>query len=175
MYYEFTAFYKRDTYFVYSEDNAIDWIEFETGGSKKNIQQIIYNVDKIDTYIDKYDVLPTMGLPLVSSKFKEVFTDLISIDIEFFSTTIIDEKGNKNENFYAMNILNVIPCLDKEKSIIETKEYGITIKKLRIIPNALKNYSIARMEEHASYIIVTEDFKRKSNEGKLKGIKFISE
>ena len=103
MYYEFSEFYKRDVYFVYSENNPVDWNEFVNGENKNVIQPIVYNVDKIDTYINTYDVLPTIGLPLVSLRFKEVFTDLISIDVDFSKTVIVDKKGIRNENFYILN------------------------------------------------------------------------
>jgi len=105
--------------------------------------------------------LPTIGVPLVSYKFKELFLHLSdSMEIEFFPTNIIDNNGNNNDLFFALNILHVVPCLDKEKSIFEIDSDGYySIKKWFINPQELKSYSIVRMKEHSSYIIVSEEFK----------------
>jgi len=181
-FYELTEFYKRDVYFVYSEEeNPVSWLELITGERKSfNDFPLIYEVDKIDTYINKYDILPYIGIPLVSEKFKNLFCDLEEDgQIQFFKTKIIDKNGNFNRDFFAVNILNVISCMDSEKSIVETKKYGdeiiINIKKLYIKPNSLNKYSIVRMKEHNSYIIVTENFKKRCNEANLKGIDFVEE
>lgn len=181
-FYELTEFYKRDVYFVYSEEkNPVSWIELQSGEKKcfDNIP-LVYEVDKIDTYISKYDILPVIGIPLVSEKFKNLFYDLEeSGQIQFFETKIIDKKGNLNSDFFAVHILNVIPCMDNEKSIVETKKYGdaviTNVKKLYIKPSSLNKYLIVRMKEHYSYIIVTENFKKRCNEAKLKGIEFVEE
>jgi hypothetical protein len=76
-----------------------------------------------------------------------------------------------------MNILNILPVMDKEKSIFEYKKYGeaniLSIKKLYIINNGLKEHSIIRLKEHASYIIVSEEFKNRCIKEKLKGLNFL--
>jgi hypothetical protein len=182
MYYELTDFYKRDTYFVYSEErNPVSWTELRTGEKHFfNNVPIIYEADKIDTDINNYDILPYIGIPLVSAKFKELFYDLEeSAQVQFFKAKIEDKRGNLNGDFFALNILNVIPCMDMEKSIYETKVYGKTtsysIKKLYIRPNSLQDFSIARMKEQDSYIVVSENFKKRCDKAHLKGIKFLEE
>jgi hypothetical protein len=177
MYYRLLEFYKRDVYFVYSEDkNSIDWTEFRKAKNINTDIPVLYEVDKIDNYISDYDILPVIGAPLVSKKFKEVFKECIGTEMDFLQSIIIDKKGNKNEEFLVLNILNKISCMDTEKSIIEKTKYGTTkIKKLFLTPNSLENKSIVRMEEHNSYIIVTEEFKKRCEEAGLKGIEFIEE
>ena len=179
MYYELSEFYKRDVYFLYDEENNIQIREFEKGIKTDVEKELLYRVDKIDEYLSEYDILPTFNAPLVSLKFISLFKDLENHEIQFINVTIIDDKGNINKDFYLLNVLRVLPCMDSEKSIVEEKKYGsasvMTIKKLYLIPNSLNNFLIVRMEEKKSYIIVTEEFKKRCEEAGLKGVDFIEE
>ncbi|MGQ7854992.1 Imm43 family immunity protein [Pedobacter sp. WC2501] len=179
MYYELSEFYKRDVYFLYDEENNIQIREFEKGIKIDVEKELLYRVDKIDEYLSEYDILPTFNAPLVSLKFISLFKDLENHEIQFINVTIIDDKGNINKDFYLLNVLRVLPCMDTEKSIVEEKKYGsasvMTIKKLYLIPNSLNNFLIVRMEEKKSYIIVTEEFKKRCEEAGLKGVDFIEE
>jgi len=179
MYYELSEFYKRDVYFLYDEENNIQIREFEKGIKIDVEKELLYRVDKIDEYLSEYDILPTFNAPLVSLKFISLFKDLENHEIQFINITIIDDKGNINKDFYLLNVLRVLPCMDTEKSIVEEKKYGsasvMTIKKLYLIPNSLNNFLIVRMEEKKSYIIVTEEFKKRCEEAGLKGVDFIEE
>jgi len=87
--------------------------------------------------------------------------------------------GNQDESFFVANILVSIPCMDKERSIYENKQYGkssiMKIKKLSIIDGSLNGCSVVRMKEHQSYIIVTEYFKNLCEKSNLKGFNFIEE
>jgi hypothetical protein len=177
MYFQFSEFYKRDIYFEYSDDeNEISQYDFTEGIKVEITNPLYYKVDKIDSYIKSYDVLPTLGPPLVSKRFKELFKDIEGRELDFFSAEITDMNGNAENDFYVLNILNKIPCLDEQRSITEKTSYGtLRIKKLFILPNALGLKNIVRMEEHESYIIVTEEFKKRCNEVHLKGFSFIEE
>lgn len=179
MYYELSEFYKRDVYFLYDEENNIQIREFEKGIKIDVEKELLYRVDKIDEYLSEYDILPTFNAPLVSLKFISLFKDLENHEIQFINVTIIDDKVNINKDFYLLNVLRVLPCMDTEKSIVEEKKYGsasvMTIKKLYLIPNSLNNFLLVRMEEKKSYIIVTEEFKKRCEEAGLKGVDFIEE
>lgn len=177
MYYQFSDFYKRDVSFVFDdENNDIEYSVFNEGNKINIKENILYLVDKIDAYISSYDILPTIGAILVSEKFKNTFLELSDKELQFIPAIIKDEKGNENNNFFALNILNIISCMDMEKSVTEKTRYGtIKIKKLVFTPNSLNNLDIIRMEEHNSYVIVTEKFKKRCEEANLKGIEFIEE
>ena len=146
MYFEMTEFYKRDVYFVFDEEKNknLDTFSFENG-QKLNINfPLIYNVDKLDNYINTYDLLPTFGsTTLVSNKFRSVFNDL-NDTVQYLNTKIVDIKGHHNENFFLLNILNILPVMDVERSVYEFKKYGdaeiLNIKKLFIKDNGLKEY-----------------------------------
>ena len=72
-YYELYEKYKRSVYFFYSEENKIDRFDFFKGKQVASEEPIIYEVDKIDTYLEKYDYLPVAdGPPLVRTRFRVV-------------------------------------------------------------------------------------------------------
>ncbi len=182
MYFRLSEFYRRDISFVYSvHENPINWLEIRSGKKINCDKPLIFKVDKIDNYLESYDILPTIGIPLISSNFKSIFYDLVDLEIELIPAIIIDKNGNKNEKFFALNILQVIKCLDKEKSIFDyevDEEDGFesyTIQKYFIESNALSSSSIVRMKEHDSFIIVTEKFKQRCENANLKGIGFLPE
>ena len=178
MYYRLNAFYKRDVYFQYAEENSIQYNTFEKGELLKLEEEIIYQVDKIDDYLNSYDILPTYGTPLVSSKFVKLFKGYEK-DVQFLKVVIKAKDGNTNNNYYIPNILKVVPCLDEDRSTIETKRYGSAvikvIKQLYIIPNSIQNSLMIRMKEKSSYIIVTDKFKALCEAANLKGINLIEE
>ena len=177
MYFQFSDFYKRDVYFGYSDDkNDVPQYDFTEGIKIETSSVLLYEVDKIDSYIKSYDLLPTFDPPLVSDRFKKLFTDLQGSELDFFTAKIIDTKGKNEDGFYALNILHKIPCLDRQRSITQKTSYGtLKIKKLFIVPNSLGSKSIVRMEEHQSYIIATEEFKRRCEDAGLRGIEFVPE
>ena len=71
MYYEFSEFYKRDVYFVLNQElSGIDYLSLLAGQVINPDRPLVFNVDRIDSYIEKYDVLPTFSTPLVSARFK---------------------------------------------------------------------------------------------------------
>lgn len=177
-YYELFEKYKRSLYFFYDNDkNKIDGFDFYKSEKKEIATPLYYKVEKIDSYLDEYDYLPvSSGPPLVSKKFKETFSDLENNQLQFFPTVIKDEKKNISNNFYTMNILNLVEGLDKKLSVYDINKYGTyKIKKLKLIPNCLKDYEIVRLKEKPSYIIVTEIFKKRCEEAKLKGLDFVPE
>ncbi len=178
MYFRFAAFYKRDTTFVFSEEkNQMKLFELRTGKTLSN-KLLEFEVDKIDNYINSYDLLPTFDAPLVSARFKKTFEDLVH-DLQFVNALITDKKNNHNDNFYYMNILNVLPIMDKNRSVFEEEKYGnatyIDVEKLYVLEGSLKEHSIVRMKEDDSYIIITEEFKKRCDDAKLKGTHFREE
>ena len=173
MYFKFSDFYKRDVYFRYADSNVVEQGNFDNGVKIKQSEVLYYNVDKIDSYLTSYDVLPTFGPRLVITKFKEIFEDINEKEIQFFPAIIRDSKDYTIEGFYTLNILHCIPCLDFTKSIVKKTSYGgLRIDELHILPNSLDPYNIVRMEEHRSFIIVTQKFKQICEHHKLKGFYF---
>ena len=177
-YYELYEKYKRSAYFFYSEENKIDRFDFFKGKMVESDEPIIYEVDKIDTYLEKYDYLPVAdGPPLVSKRFREVFDHLEKeLQIAYLSTKIIAENGEINDNYFVMVLLKIFKGIDFEKSIVKKDSFGtIQIQKLFLTENFMLNSSICRLEEKKSVIIVSEEFKKISLKHKLKGMDFVEE
>lgn len=176
-YYELYEKYKRNLYFFYSEKNSISGFDYCSSKKTETSEPLIYNVEKIDDYLSEYDYLPvSSGFPLVSERFRKVFTDIEGSQIEFLNATIISKNGIINNDFLSLNILNCYKGMDKEKSIFEINKFGILkIKKLSLNPKFMKNDLISRLDEKKSIIIVNEIFKSLCLQNKLKGMDFVEE
>ncbi|MFS2382148.1 imm11 family protein [Bacteroides fragilis] len=177
MCFELSDYYKRDTTFVLNENESdINTSALKVGEVINIKKPLVFNVDRIDSYITDYDLLPTLNTPLISARFKDTF-DYLRDDLQFVNAVIIDKKNNRNSDYYLLNILNVLPVMNKSTSVFEIKKYGkaevMNIKRLYI--EGLNDHSIVRMAEHKSYIIVSDDFKKRCEEAKLNGINFIPE
>lgn len=180
MYFQLSEFYKREICFFYDEDkNPIPFYDFDEYISKQTIETIFYKVDKIDSYINQYDILPTSGPLLVSKKFIDSFSKLIKTEIDYFPANITDDKGITNTDFFALKINNIIPCFDYENSTYEEVDYddgeppSLESIELKILNNSLRAFSIVRMLEDPYVIIISNNFKKICEANKLKGFDFI--
>lgn len=181
MYYKLSCFYKRDVFFFYSDENGYDRRELEKGNRCQIKGNLIYVVDKFDTYLSAYDILPTVGPPLVSAKFKEIIeqhceNDCVFIPVEIKST----ETKEHNNDFFVMIVSNSVVCLNKEKSeykpsIKSIPDGPISINYVVYIPDSLGVHHIVRMEESKHLIIVDEVFVNLCKENKVNGVTFIKE
>ena len=95
----FQIFTKETFYFRYADSNVVEQGNFDNGVKIKQSEVLYYNVDKIDSYLTSYDVLPTFGPRLVSTKFKEIFEDINEKEIQFFPAIIRDSKDYTIEGF----------------------------------------------------------------------------
>ncbi|TKI69487.1 hypothetical protein FC756_09065 [Lysinibacillus mangiferihumi] len=179
-YYQLYSNYRRDVFFDYTEKNTFNQYDLEEGNVYPLDEKLSYSVDKFDTYLNEYDILPTIGGLLVSLKFKKLVERLGS-DCQFISAVITSAKsGEVNETFFVMNILNVIPCLDMEKSeykpLLKSLPDGpIKLLSIKYVPNSLKGHHIVRMKEYTGNIIVDELFIKACKEEKIKGVMFVKE
>lgn len=176
-YFEVYEKYKRSIYFFYSNENKDDGFSFCKGIDIKTEKELIYNVEKIDDYINKYDFLPvSSGPPLVSKRFRDCFSELEEkLELKYYKSKIIDEEGVENNDFLVLNILSSRIGLDKENSITEVNKYGIfKIKKLALLSDFMDDLIMTRLEEKKSIIIVSEIFKEIFKKNKLKGVDFVS-
>ncbi|MBE1555923.1 imm11 family protein [Sporosarcina limicola] len=179
-YYQLYGDYRRDVYFSYSEKNTYDQSDLEKGIVYPLDEKLYYSVDKFDSYLNKYNMLPTIGGALVSLKLKKLIEGLGS-DCQFIPTVITStETGETNESFFVMNVLNVVSCLDMEKSeyrpLIKSLPDGpIKLLSIKYVPNSLNGHHIVRMKEYTGNIIVDDVFVKACKEEKIKGINFVKE
>lgn len=173
MFFEMQEFYYKDVYFCYSDKNVISYIDAFTSTSS-NIDNMYYDVDYLDDTVNQYDILPTLGLPLVSQRFFDLFKDKLGKDINLIPAFIMDSEGRVNSHFYALQVLTCYECIDFVRSQISYKNYGnrlwMTIENLIIDMNKVGSASIFSLKEKHRYIIVNKAVKEQCE--KLKGFEF---
>ena len=172
-----STMYKRDTSFTFCEaENTLKFSDVQNCKIVLSLNDPLkYQTDRIDDYILQYDVLPTIGGLLVSSKFKLIFSNIENADVQYIPVAIYDENGKRCEQFFCMNVLNSISVLDKKRSVYLPSKWDKS--KINIIQpfyynDNMTNHLIVRMKECNSFIIVSESFKELAEEKKLKGITF---
>ncbi|AVK96346.1 hypothetical protein FCT18_07895 [Lysinibacillus sphaericus] len=179
-YYQLYSNYRRDVFFDYTEKNTFNQYDLEEGNVYPLDEKLSYSVDKLDTYLNDYDILPTIGGLLVSLKFKQLVERLGS-DCQFIPAVISSTKsGEINETFFVMNVLNLVPCLDWENSeykpLLKSLPDGpIKLLTIKYVPNSLEGHHIVRMKEYTGNIIVDELFIKACKEEKIKGVMFVKE
>lgn len=180
-----SSLYKRDTSFNFCDnENRLNFLDFQNCEKIETIKSpLIYRVDKIDDYILQYDVLPTIGGILVSSKFKMVFNAIEDIEVQYIPVIIRDKQQQECNNFFCLNILSYVSVLDRKRSVFLPYEWAdddddedvIDIIQPFYYLNNMGTHLIVRMEEDKSFIIVSELFKEMVEKNKLKGISLDSE
>lgn len=103
MLYKMSSLYKRDTSFTFcDEENSFHFLDVQSCREIAILESaLIYQVDRIDDYLLKYDVLPTIGGILVSSKFKSIFSDLENKEVQYLPVVIRDRKKQGALTFFA--------------------------------------------------------------------------
>ncbi len=179
-YYRLVPFYKRDVYFHQDDQkNQIKAFEVESGMSFLITDSVYYKVDKLDKYVNKYDMLPSIGAPLISLKLKRIIEEMSSDTCEFLPAIIESEKGEVNTDFFALNIKAFTDCFDEQKSDFDMSNNDPN--KIGRIKSIYFNYSkigqehIYRMSIRPSMIIVSETFVEKYKKNRLKGLLFAKE
>ena len=179
-YFRLLASYKRDVYFFYSDENKYNRFDLEKGIPYSKSEKLLYVVDRLDSYLEQYDILPTVGGKLVSLKLKTLIEGLGS-DCEFIPAIIKStDTGETNESYFVMNVLNLVPCLDHNKSDYEPlvksiPDGPISINFVALIPDSLNGYHVVRMKESKEEIVVDEVFVNACRKEKIKGILLVKE
>ncbi|WP_300480254.1 DUF1629 domain-containing protein [Shewanella sp.] len=158
-FFELDACYHRDVYFVYSEQNEQPYIDSFTK-PLNGVTPLYYEVDVLDEAITQYDILPTIGLPLVSSLFVEQFRAVSDKEVQFIPAQIRDNSGDINHQFYAMKVLKRFACIDMNRSQVSYRRYGecqsLQIQTLVIDASKVEGTSIFSLQEKLAYIIVNQ-------------------
>lgn len=179
-YYRLSEFYKRDVSFSFSEENKYEKAALENATPFVGDEMLLFTVDKLDSYLTSYDLLPTIGPPLVSARWKEMVGQVAPGDCEFIPAKIIADNGEINDQFYAMNILHAVACLDRDRSevrpLIRSMPDGpLKIISLSLNTAALAGHQLVRMAEAKPFIIVSEAIVEAYKSQQLKGAQFVKE
>ena len=112
-----------------------------------------------------------LSVLVVPSKAREALEKLIAPHVEFLS--LIELKGEK---LFAVNVIEVLHCLDREASNItfspDDPTRIIHIGKFVFIPRKLKRVPVFKVPEWPGAIFVSEEFVQLVVEAKLRGAGF---
>lgn len=179
-YFRLLVSYKRDVYFFYSDENPYNRFDLEKGMAYVQHDKLLYVVDRLDSELEQYDILPTVGGKLVSLKLKKLIEKLGS-DCEFIPAIIKStETGETNDSYFVMNVLNLIPCLDHNRSdydlLVNSRPEGpISLNFIALIPESLNGHHVVRMKESKEEIVVDEVFVKACRKEKIKGVLLVKE
>ena len=179
-YFRLLVSYKRDVYFFYSDENPYNRFDLEKGMAYVQHDKLLYVVDRLDSELEQYDILPTVGGKLVSLKLKKLIEKLGS-DCEFIPAIIKStETGETNDSYFVMNVLNLIPCLDHNRSdydlLVNSRPNGpISLNFIALIPESLNGHHVVRMKESKEEIVVDEVFVKACRKEKIKGVLLVKE
>ncbi len=132
---------------------------------------------KQDDILKRFDSFTNnSSSPLVNQKIIDILLDLIPDEVQFFDAKLICKDGILT-NYKLLNITQKVMGLDRERSVFSTFQ-GCnnisSIKSLRLLPNCMGPYQLARDAEYFSNILVTDKIKAAFEREKVKGVKFVS-
>jgi hypothetical protein len=110
------------------------------------------------------------GSPLISERAMLELKSFSQNKIQFLPVTY-----NGNQTLYLINVIEVIDCLDRERSIIKRSYEGkiITVKKHEFIKERLENADIFKIPEAINFTIyVSDNVKKFIEESGLIGFEF---
>ncbi len=137
----------------------ICWFTGEKIDQKKLPNPIIYNTD---SSMNPEDFpLHSDSSFLVSDKILNILKALEIVGFDYYPAKIIKSKKKIYNNYYVLNILNVLDCLDKEKSKFKIKEFGpakvYMFKKISFSEDKIpKDVKIFRINESTNVFINQE-------------------
>lgn len=110
--------------------------------------------------------------PVLSERAKDILAPLISPYAEFLPLIVL--YGN---NYYALNVVNLVECLDYERSEIlfapDEPSRILSISRTYFIENKLDTSPIFKISEWPSYVFVRRSFMDKVLENHLTGFIFV--
>jgi hypothetical protein len=113
---------------------------------------------------------------LVSSRIVAILKELNVLGVDFYKSEIVRPNGEIIKDYYTLNILNRISCLDKEKSDFKIKKFGpaeiYDFKKICLdkskIPSSVKLF---RLDEDGTLVFVDQTIKEEFEKEGITGIK----
>lgn len=151
----------------------IDFIAGETIRAKVPLIQLV--ADSREKFADYQFTLP--GLPLFSSKLRNVLEEIGIHNIQYFDTQFLLKNGKLIRDDYKIaNVIGVAKCFDWERSKYDDSKraYGIVthIDELVLDLSLVGDRRLFRMAENASILLVADSVKECLEEEKVTGIRF---
>lgn len=158
----------------YDFENSTDTAELRMGAPAPEdfgIGRIFFDVRL--KKLGPYDILPMTGGPLLlGRRLKEFMSQSAGNDLEFLPAKVIAKDGESSD-YFLMNVLNKIPCVDKEKSKREPKLtmiYSVVPGGLVLVDDCMQGHQIVRDASLHSLILVSDELAEKLRQADFKGL-----
>jgi hypothetical protein len=116
------------------------------------------------------------GIPIISENFKEFLENELSDEIKFFQIEKIKTNINDKSQFYLINILEIIDCVDFENSEIKLYEGTSVIEKaqkIKFLEGLINQRNIFRVNRIPKDYFISNNLADAIISNKLNGIKLI--
>ncbi|WP_162862513.1 imm11 family protein [Acetivibrio cellulolyticus] len=115
---------------------------------------------------------------LVSSRITKILKDNCISGVDYYNSEIIFSNGFVIKDYFTLNILNVVDCLDKDLSKYEVKKFGSAeiylFDKIAIdIIKVPKDTKLFHLKNHVTHTIVHASIKEELENANVTGIEFI--
>ena len=119
------------------------------------------------------------GIMLISGKIASILQGLNVPNIDYYPSVIVRPNGEIIEDYYTINILNVIECVDFDKSDYEKRIYPRSwipdFRKMVLDEKLIdKGITLFRLKERRTLVAVHESIVKECEKQGVTGINFIS-
>lgn len=125
-------------------------------------------IEELDKNAKIYDYCKMANIPILSEKAVHTLRDFLEGKVEILPCE------HDTGTYYAINIINVIDCIDYEKADIDQTKVVPEITKYAFIQSLLEGEKIFKIPQYkVTKIYVTDEFRKRVLESNLTGFEFI--
>ena len=167
---------KNFTFIEEFELNNFDSFSIITG--KDIVDEVEFSKIKLFVDIKRPDFPDYLGnslsFPIISRKLLDLIESDIKNDCQIIEAPLyFKESGKKINDYYVLNILSLIDCLDEKKSELLDFMNKKIVQELYVSPEKIpQNKNIFRVKYYTDDIVVSEKLFNKIIESKVVGIVF---
>ena len=126
----------------------------------------------------KYDYLEnTASVPLVSPLVANLLRKRCGDAIQLLAATAYCRGGETIRDYQVVNVLRLIPAVNNQKSRYEKfKGFSgiVGFDELVLLPNAMRDEEIGRLEEYSSYLLVNNSLRQALLDAGARNLRFSS-
>lgn len=134
-----------------------------------------YHAVNMANKVDFPSTVGGMSYFLLSQKIADILKKLKTPNIEYYPSIIIRPNNEIIENYYTLNIMNVIDCINLKNSKYVKSEYlGYQFKKLVLnLDKIPKDIKLFHLYECETMIVAHEDIVKACKDAGVTGIDFV--
>lgn len=160
-----------DSFLTYSNDESYRYLRNKFMGRLMLNEWTPLQIEDTKMNIKRYDFCRLSAVPVFNERSFVLLKDILGESVEYL------RYEHKVENYYAVNVLSVIDCVDLSNSqVVRDEEYNVVkdIKKYEFIKDAVENEVIFKTPHFKSTrIFVTDRFRDRVLETRLTGFEFL--